>query len=103
MEDTGASVLFGQQRVETLGEVIEELITPIGDKRRKIGAVRQFEGQDRRGLVGAEALQLGHRPTLVSRSHGGHPSFRRTTPCPALSTTRVSMIDSCQGRPYAVR
>jgi hypothetical protein len=65
MEDTGASVLFGQQGVELLGEVIEELIPPIGDKRGKVTAVRQFEGQDRRGVVGAEALQLGHRPTLV--------------------------------------
>jgi hypothetical protein len=30
-----------------------------------MGAVRQFEGQDRRGVVGAQALQFGHGSTVL--------------------------------------
>jgi hypothetical protein len=63
-KDAGASLLLGQQGVVPLGEVVVELIAAVGDKGGKVGAVRQLEGQDRRGVVGAQALQLWHRPTL---------------------------------------
>jgi hypothetical protein len=65
VEDAGASLLLGQQDVVPLGEVVVELIAAVGDEGGKLGAVRQFEGQDRRGVVGTQALQLGHRPTLL--------------------------------------
>src|SRR6516225_715493 len=66
VEHAGASLLLGQQGAVSLGEMVEELIAAVGDKGGEVGAVRQFEGQDRRGMVGAQALQLGHRPTLLS-------------------------------------
>src|SRR6516162_11317430 len=66
MEDAGASLLLGQSGVVLLGEMVEERIAAVGDKGGEVGAVRQFEGQDRRGMVGAQALQLGHRPTLLN-------------------------------------
>ena len=46
-------------------ELVEELIAAVGDEGGEVGTVRQFEGQHRRGVVGAQALQLGHRPTLL--------------------------------------
>ncbi len=46
-------------------EVVEELIATIGDKGGKVGTVRQYEGQDRRGVVGAQALQFGRPRTLL--------------------------------------
>jgi hypothetical protein len=55
----------GQQLVVLLGELVEELIAAVGNESGEVGAVRQFEGQHRRGMVGAQALQLGHRPTLL--------------------------------------
>src|SRR6516225_886400 len=60
VEDTGASLLLGQQGVVPLGEVVVELIAAVGDKGGEVGAVRQLEGQDRWGVIGAQALQLGH-------------------------------------------
>ena len=47
-----------------LGELVEELIAAVGDEGSEVGAVRQLEGQDRRGMVGMQPLQLGHGPTL---------------------------------------
>ena len=65
VEYAGASLLLGQQGLLPLGELVVELIAAVRDKGGKVRAVRQFEGQDRRGVVGAQALQLGHRPTLL--------------------------------------
>ena len=53
VEDAGASLLLGQQGLVLLGEVVEELIAAVRDKGGEVGAVRQLEGQDRRGVVGA--------------------------------------------------
>jgi hypothetical protein len=64
VEGADAGLLLGQQRAVPLGELVEELIAPVRDRGSEVGAVRQFEGQDRRGMVGSQALQLGHRPTL---------------------------------------
>jgi hypothetical protein len=58
------SLLLGQQGVVPLGELVVELIAPVGDQGSEVRAVRQLEGQHRRGMAGSQALQLGHRPTL---------------------------------------
>jgi len=79
VQDTRASLLLGQQGVVPLGEVVEELIAAVGDEGGKVGAVRQFEGQDRRGVVGAQPLQLGHRTTLLRWPLSFVPSCRRAT------------------------
>jgi hypothetical protein len=50
-----------------VGELVEELVVAIGDRGSEVGAVRQLEGQDRRGMVSPQLLQLGHRPTLPRR------------------------------------
>src|SRR5215468_4843054 len=68
VEDAGASLLLGQGGVVLLSEVVVELIAAVGDKGGEVGAVRQFEGQDHRGMISAQTLQLGHRPTLLSSS-----------------------------------
>jgi hypothetical protein len=65
VEDAGTSFLLGQQDVELLGEMVEELIAAVGDEGGKVGAVRQFECQDCWSVGGVEALQFGHRPTLL--------------------------------------
>jgi hypothetical protein len=49
-----------------LGEPVKELIPAVVDEGDEVGAVRQLEGQDRVGVVSAQLLQLGHRPTLSS-------------------------------------
>ncbi|MGH1555490.1 hypothetical protein ACRAWF_37740 [Streptomyces sp. L7] len=49
------------------GEVLEVVVAAVGDGGGEVGAVRQLEGQDRRGVIGAQPLQLGHRPTLPRR------------------------------------
>src|SRR5215469_8148887 len=64
MEHADARILLSQQVIVPLGELVEELIAAVGDKACEVGTVRQLEGQDRRGMVGAQALQLGHRQTL---------------------------------------
>jgi len=65
VEDADDSLLLSQQGGVPLGELVEERITVVGDKSGEIGAVRQFEGQDRRGVVGAQALQFGHGSTVL--------------------------------------
>jgi len=55
-----ALVLIGQETGEPLRELAEELIAAVGDGRGEVSPVRQFEGQHGRGVVGAQALQLGH-------------------------------------------
>jgi methenyltetrahydrofolate cyclohydrolase len=66
VEDADTSFLFRQQVIETFGEVVEVLVTAVGDGSSEVAAVLQFERQDRGGVVGAQALQLGHRPTVPS-------------------------------------
>jgi hypothetical protein len=39
-----------------LGELVEELIAAVGDKGSEVRAVRQFEGQDRRGMARMQPL-----------------------------------------------
>ena len=64
-----ASVLLCQQGTVSLGEGLEVLVAPVGDRRCEVGAVRQLEGQDRLGVVSAQQLQLRHRRRLsISRS-----------------------------------
>jgi hypothetical protein len=41
--------------------VVEELLAAVGDKTGEVGAVLQLEIQYRWGVVGAQALQFGHR------------------------------------------
>jgi hypothetical protein len=64
VEGAGTGLLLGQQGVVPLGELVVELIAPVGDQGSEVRAVRQLEGQHRRGMAGSQALQLGHRPTL---------------------------------------
>jgi hypothetical protein len=42
-------------------KVVEELVAAVGDKTGEVGAVRQLESQYGWGVVGAQALQFGHR------------------------------------------
>jgi hypothetical protein len=67
VEDAGAALLLREERLVAVGEVVEVVIATVGDRPGEVGPVRPFEGQHRLGMVGAEALQLGHRPTLLSR------------------------------------
>jgi methenyltetrahydrofolate cyclohydrolase len=67
MEDANARFLLGQQVVESFGELVVEGVTAVGDRSSKVGAVLQFEGQQGGAVVGAQALQLGHRPTVLRR------------------------------------
>jgi hypothetical protein len=59
-----AGLLLGQQGTVPLGEAIVELITAVGDRGGEVDAVGQLEGEDRRGVVGSQALQLWHGTTL---------------------------------------
>jgi hypothetical protein len=59
-----AIVLLAQQSLVSLGEVLEELIAPIGDRNSEIGTVGQLKVQHRPGVVSAQTLQLGHTSTL---------------------------------------
>jgi hypothetical protein len=42
-----------------VGELVEELVAAVGDRGSEVGAVRQLEGQDRRGMASIQPLQLG--------------------------------------------
>ena len=64
VEGADAGLLLGQQGTVPLGEPIVELITAIGDRGGEVDAVGQLEGEDRRGMVGSQALQLWHSTTL---------------------------------------
>jgi hypothetical protein len=64
VEGADAGLLLGQQGTVPLGEPIVELITAVGDRGGEVDAVGQLEGEDRRGMVGSQALQLWHSTTL---------------------------------------
>lgn len=64
VEGADAGLLLGQQGTVPLGEPIVELITAVGDRGGEVDAVGQLEGEDRRGMVGSQALQLWHGTTL---------------------------------------
>jgi hypothetical protein len=64
VEGTDAGLLLSQQGVVPAGELVEEVVATVGDRGSEVGAVRQLEGQNRRGMIGMQPLQLGHRPTL---------------------------------------
>src|SRR5258708_1210906 len=51
----------------SVGELVEELVAAVGDHGGEVGAIRQLEGQDRRGITGMQALQLGHHRALPRR------------------------------------
>ena len=67
VEGAGAGVVLSQPGAVPVGEVLEEGVTAVGDRGGEVGAVRQFEGQDRRGMAGIQPLQLGHQMTLPRR------------------------------------
>ena len=56
MEDAGASLLFGEQPVVSLVEVVEKVVATVRDKAGKVDAVRQFEGPYSWGMAGAKTL-----------------------------------------------
>jgi hypothetical protein len=64
VEGADAGFLLGQQGAVPLGELVVVLITAVGDRGGEVGAVSQLESEDRRAMVGSQALQLRHRPTL---------------------------------------
>jgi hypothetical protein len=64
VEGADAGLLLGQQGTVALGEPIVELITAVGDRGGEVDAVGQLEGEDRRGMVGSQALQLWHSTTV---------------------------------------
>jgi hypothetical protein len=58
----GAGLLLSQQGPVPVGELGVELVAAVGDRGPEIGAVRQFEGRDRRGVASIQPLQLGPGP-----------------------------------------
>jgi hypothetical protein len=60
------ALLLSQKGAVPLGEVVVELVTAVGVRGREVGAVRQLEGQDRRGMASMQPLQLGHGLNLPS-------------------------------------
>jgi hypothetical protein len=56
VEGADAGLLVSQQGAVPLGELVEELIAAVGDKGSEVRAVRQFEGQDRRGMARMQPL-----------------------------------------------
>ena len=76
VEGAYAGVLFSQQGAVPVVELVEELIAAVGDAGGEVGAIGPLEGQYRRRVVGAQPLQLGHRPNLSRRRGCCHLSFR---------------------------
>jgi hypothetical protein len=52
------------QALHALLSATVELVAPVRDRGSEVGAVRQLEGQDRRGMTSIQLLQLGHGATL---------------------------------------
>jgi integrase len=72
VEGANAGLLLSQQGVVAVGELVEEVVAAVGDRGSEVGAVRQLEGQDRRGVTGMQPLQLGHCPTFTQVVRRGH-------------------------------
>jgi hypothetical protein len=56
--------LLSEQGTVPLGELVEEIVTAVGYRGGEVDAVSQLEGEDRRSMVGSQALQLWHSTTL---------------------------------------
>src|SRR5580765_3691069 len=83
VEGASAGLLLSQQRVVPAGELGEEVVTAVGYRGSEVGAVRQLEGQDRRGMTGMQPLQLGHWPDITQAVRRGHlfpPAADRPNP-----------------------
>src|ERR1700684_2534451 len=76
-----ASVLLGQHGIVPFGELIEVLIAAIVDEGGEVVAVGYLKGQERRGMVGPQALQLWHRHDHTQRRSvsGRPPPLRRSS------------------------
>ena len=73
-------LLLGQQLIVLVAEVLEEVVSTIGDRRGKVGSVRHLERQDRRAMFGPKALKLRrrqHRYIMSGLEQGFDPSGRR--------------------------
>ena len=64
---TGPRLLFGQLCGVLLVKTAEVLIAAIGNVSREVGAIRQFERQDCRCVIGSQSLQFGHVLIVISR------------------------------------
>jgi hypothetical protein len=73
---TLARLLLGQSGVVLLREVLEVVVTTVGDREHEVAAVGQLEVQDRRGVVGPQELQLGHRARLATAHEEAHSEYR---------------------------
>jgi hypothetical protein len=87
VQDRGAGLLLCKQLVVRLVEVIENFLAQVGDKIGEVGEIRQLESEYR-GVVSAQALQFGHRPTLLGESSVGRLSWRRAIPLAPIAATR---------------
>ena len=72
VEGADAGLLLGQQRAVPLAELREELVATVGDRGGEVRAVRELEGEHRVGMVGSQALQLGHRPDSTQMGSAGY-------------------------------
>ena len=67
VEGAEAGRLLGQHGPVPVGEMREVVVAAIVDEASEVVAVRQLKVQDRRAMVGAQLLQLGHPPHLSRR------------------------------------
>ena len=49
-----------------LGEILEELVTAIGDRSREVVPVLQLESKNRLRVIAAKELQFGHASTVLA-------------------------------------
>ncbi len=83
-----AGLLLGQQGAVPLGELVEEVVAAVGDEGGEVAAVGPLEGQDRRGVIGVQPLQLGHGADSTQPPHrdvapgpaGGHSGAASRNP-----------------------
>ena len=80
-------------------EFVEELVAAVGDKGGKVDAVSQLEGEDRRGVVGAEAPQLGHRSNPPQELYGGRPTSRPSFTVTLTSDEPLKSVKPTKSRP----
>jgi hypothetical protein len=64
VKNAGTSLLFGQERTMSLGELLIEIIAAIADRLGEVGPVRLLKGEDRWSVVTAKTLQLEHPSNL---------------------------------------